>query len=146
MNKPFDYSWIVFGIVILIIIVGYKPVVNKITAARQKADSTSDWAKGKEIFYDPMIWGRENRSCAMCHAKDYTLAQGFDKVDMTEYGYRELVGLKKSYGIGVVGTPEKLLRQVNSCLMSGARIEAGTIDSNNTKWEPLLAYLLREFG
>lgn len=145
-RRPFDYSWIVFGIIILIIIVGYKPVMNKISAAREKSDSTSEWAKGKVIFYDPAAWGRENRSCAMCHAKDYTLAEGFDKVGMGDFGYVELKDLKKTYGVGVLGSPERLLKQVNNCLMSGARIEGGTIDTANLKTEPLIAYLLREFG
>ena len=145
-RRPFDYSWIVFGIIILIVVVGYKPVVNKIHSSRTKADATSDWAKGKDIFYDPAIWGRENRSCAMCHAKDYTMAAGFKKIDMADFAYVELKSLRKTYGVGVLGSPERLLKQVNNCLMSGSRIEGGTIDTGNQKWAPLCAYLLHQFG
>lgn len=145
-RKPFDYSWIVFGIIILVIVVGYKPVMNKITSAREKADTTSEWAKGKVIFYDTAAWGRENRSCAMCHAKDYTLAEGHDKVEMSDFRYVELKNLKKTYGVGALGSPEQLLKQVNNCLMSGSRIEGGTIDTANMKTEPLIAYLLHDFG
>ena len=145
-NKPFDYSWIVFIVIIVIVIVAFKPVMNAIKSGKAKSDKTSMWAQGKTIFYDTKVWGRDNRSCAMCHTKDYTLQEGFTSVDMPEFKYVELKGLKKSYDLGVMGNPDKMLRQVNSCLSSTNRIEAGTIDMNNAKWEPLLAWLEHAYG
>jgi hypothetical protein len=145
-NKPFDYSWIVFIIIAIIVVVAFKPVMNSIKGSREKSDKTSMWAKGKVIFYDTKTWGRDNRSCAMCHTKDYTLQEGFTSVDMKDFKYVELKGLKKSYSLSSMGNPDKILRQINSCLSSGNRIEAGTMDMNNERWEPLLAWLEHAYG
>jgi hypothetical protein len=145
-NKPFDYSWIVFIIIAIIVVVAFKPVMNSIKGSREKSDKTSQWAKGKVIFYDTKTWGRDNRSCAMCHAKDYTLQEGFTSVDMKDFKYVELKGLKKTYGLNSMGNPDKILGKINSCLSSGNRIEAGTMDMNNERWEPLLAWLSHAYG
>lgn len=145
-RKPFDYSWIVFLVIVVIIIIAFRPVMHAIKGAKEKSATNSDWAKGKVIFYDTKAWGRDNRSCAMCHAKDFTLQEGFNKVDMLEPAYVELKGLKKTYGLGALGTEDKLLQQVNKCLSSSNRIEAGTIDMNDQRWTPLAAYLIHSFS
>src|SRR4030042_6896901 len=114
-RKPFDYSWIVFAVLIIIVIVAYKPVMNAINTKREQSASTSTQARGKEIFYDPDTWGQENRSCAMCHTQDYVLSPGHDKVEMPDFKYVELKNLKKTYEIGIMGNRERLLNQLNRC-------------------------------
>ncbi len=143
MSKPFDYSWIVFAIIIVVVIVAYKPVMNAINQAREPKEG-SDYLVGEEIFYDASAWGPENRSCAMCHTKDYTLSPNYTKVEMEDFTYVELKGIKKRFGVGVIGNPDKLLSQVNRCLSSPKRINGGTIAFANLKWQPLFAYLVRQ--
>ncbi len=143
MRKPFDYSWIVFAVIIVVVIFAYKPVMNAIQKARQPKEG-SDYMVGKEIFYNPSEWGPENRSCAMCHAKDYTLSPNHSKVEMEEFTYVELKNVKRKFGVGIIGNPDKLLAQVNRCLSSPRRIDGGRINFGNSKWEPLLAYLVRQ--
>lgn len=143
MRKPFDYSWIVFAIIIVVVIVAYKPVMNAINQARQPKEG-SDYMVGEEIFYDASAWGPENRSCAMCHTKDYTLSPNYTEVEMEDFTYVELKGIKKKFGVGVIGNPDKLLSQVNRCLSSPKRIVGGNITFADLKWQPLFAYLVRQ--
>ena len=143
MSKPFDYSWIVFIVIIIAVIAAYKPVMNAINQAQQPKEG-SDYLVGEEIFYDPDVWGPENRSCAMCHKEDYTLSPGYSKVEMEDFAYVELKNIKKKFGIGVIGSPDELLSQVNRCLSSPERITGGTINFSHIKWQPLLAYLVKQ--
>lgn len=141
-RKPFDYGIIVVILFIVVIIVAYKPAMNFFNKAKSGTESAGLVAEGKQIFYDPMIWGRDNRSCAMCHAEDFTLAPGFDKVDMKDADQiRPLKNLRKTFGIGVIGDTQKLQDQVNRCLSSGSRIESGTLNFGDRRLEPLMEYL-----
>lgn len=141
-RKPFDYGIIVVILVIVGVVLAYKPVMSFINKARAGSESATLVARGKEIFYDPMIWGRENRSCAMCHAEDYVLAPGHDKMDMEEATtIRPLKNIRKTFGIGVIGDTQKLLDQINRCLASGTRIESGALDFGDRRLEPLMEYL-----
>lgn len=143
MRKPFDYSWILFIVVIVAVIVAYKPVMNAINQARQPKEG-SDYLVGEELFYNPNGWGPENRSCAMCHKEDYTFSPNFSKVEMEEFAYVELKGIKKKFGVGVIGNPDALLGQVNRCLSSPQRIDGGKITFADLKWQPLFAYLIQQ--
>jgi len=143
VRKPFDYSWIVFAVIIVVVIVAYKPVMNAIQQAQQPKEG-SDYLVGEEIFYNPNAWGPENRSCAMCHKEDYTLSPNYKEVEMEDFAYVELKGIKKKFGVGVIGNPDRLLSQVNRCLSSPQRIDGGTITFADLKWQPLLAYLVRQ--
>ncbi len=142
-RKPFDYGIIVVIALIVAVVLAYKPVMSFINKTKAGSESAGLVAKGKEIFYDPMIWGRENRSCAMCHAEDYVLAPGFDKVDMVDADKtRPLKNIRKTFGIGVIGNTQKLQDQINRCLSSGSRIESGKLNFGDRRLEPLIAYLL----
>jgi len=141
-HRNVDYGWIVFLILIVIVVIAYKPVMNAISKTRAGSASAELVAKGRDIFYDPDVWGQKNRSCAMCHAKDYILSDGYEAVEMKDYRYVELKNLKKTYEFGVMGNPEQLMDQVSRCLSSGTRIEAGTLTRADPRWEPLLAYLV----
>jgi hypothetical protein len=143
VRKPFDYSWIVLVVAIVVVIFAYKPVMNSIQKARQPKEG-SDYLVGKEIFYNPSEWGPENRSCAMCHKKDYELSPNHTEVEMEDFTYVELKDIKGKFGIGVIGNPDRLLSQVNRCLGSPERINGGKINFANRKWQPLLAYLVRQ--
>jgi len=143
VSKPFDYSWIVIAAIIVVVIVAYKPVMNAINQAQQPKEG-SDYLVGEEIFYDPNGWGPENRSCAMCHKEDYTLSPNYSEVEMEDFTYVELKGIKRKFGIGVIGSPDKLLSQVNRCLSMPSRINGGTITFAHIKWQPLLEYLVRQ--
>ena len=102
-RKPFDYGIIVVIALIVVAILAYKPVVGFFKKAQSGSESAGLIAEGKEIFYNPVIWGRENRSCAMCHAEDYTLAPGHDEVEMKDFENRRLLtNVRKSFGLGVV--------------------------------------------
>jgi hypothetical protein len=142
-RKPFDYGIIVVILLIVGIILAYKPAMNFIKKTKSGTESAGLVVEGKEIFYDPMIWGRENRSCAMCHAEDFTLAPGFDKVDMKDAGQiRPLKNIRKTFGIGVIGDTQKLQDQINRCLSSGSRIESGKLNYGDRRLEPLMAYVM----
>jgi len=143
VSKPFDYSWIIFIVIIVVVIVAYKPVMNAINKAQQPKEG-GDYMVGEELFYNPNAWGPENRSCAMCHKEDYTLSPNHSEVEMADFAYVELKGIKKKYGIGVIGNPDKLLSQVNRCLSSPERITGGTITFAHINWNPLLAYLIKQ--
>ena len=141
-RKPFDYGIIVVILVIVGIILAYKPAMNFFNKAQSGTESATLVAEGKKIFYDPTAWGYENRSCAMCHAEDYVLAPGFDKVDMKDAGkIRPLKNIRKTFGIGVIGDTQKLLDQINRCLYSGTRVESGKLNFGDRRLEPLMEYL-----
>jgi len=139
--RTIDYGWI---IIIILVIVGfflYKPVVKVFQNIINPKSKQERFARAKELFYDYKAWGYENRSCAMCHAKDYTTNPQKPTIDMPDFRYVPLENIKAKYPPSLMGPNEALMRQINRCLSSPGRINGGTIYQTDERMELLMLYV-----
>jgi len=142
-RRSIDYGWIILIAVVIIGIFAYKPVVGYFRERSSQSAGATDYQAGKEAFYDYEAWGRPNRSCAMCHAKDYKVNPEHEEIDMGDFKYVELKDLARKYHYTLLGSPTELVEQINACLHSPGRIAYGTLTIDDKRIRVLVAYLKR---
>lgn len=140
-RKSIDYGWVILIIVVIVAIFAYKPITGYLAKRSSESAGAVEFQKAKELFYDYQAWSHPNRSCAMCHTKDYEVNPDQPDIDMPDFKYVELEDVAKKYGYTLLGTPDNLLKQVNRCLHATGRIGYGTLTLNDEKMRLLLLYL-----
>lgn len=140
-RRSIDYGWIILIIIIVVAIFAYKPVVGYVRGRVSQSAGATDYQKAKELFYDYQAWGYPNRSCAMCHSKDYEVNPEHQDIDMPDFKYVELKAVAKEYHYTILGSPTELVEQINRCLHSPMRIAYGTLTQDDERIRLLLVYL-----
>jgi len=140
-RRSIDYSWIILIVIAVIAIFAYKPVVGYLRERSSQSTGATDYQKAKEVFYDYQVWGHPNRSCAMCHAKDYEVNPEHPDIDMPDFKYVQLKGVARKYHYTLLGSPSDLVKRINRCLHSPTRIGYGTLTQQDERIRLLLIYL-----
>ena len=121
-RKSIDYGWIILIIVVVIAIFAYKPIMGFLGKRSSESAGAVEARKAKDLFYDYQAWSYPNRSCAMCHAKDYEVNPENQEIDMRDFKYVELKNIAKKHHYTLLGTSSDLVDQINRCLHSSGRI------------------------
>lgn len=134
-----DPSWIFFAIIIIVVLIFWRPIIGFFHKEAGVLTGSEDIAKGKALFYDIDAWGRHNASCAMCHAKDYTSDKNAQiPFKITYIALKDVAG---NYGATFTGTDDRLVDQINKCLSLESRLSVGSLQTQNEKLKLLVSYV-----
>jgi hypothetical protein len=146
--KSIDYSWVI-GIVILVaLIILWKPIMHGFTGLANKATNKEGYERGKTVFYDTGRWGGEGSymSCAMCHAADFVPDAG-KTITMTKYKAGEpyiLKNLAKKYAGGAMGDEDALFEAAMDCLTAPDKMSCGRVTASTGYMRDLIVYLNKQ--
>lgn len=148
MKGSVDYLWVVLLIFAVILIFTWKPIMGLFTGVSNKMTNQEGFEHGKEIFYSADHWGGpgSNKSCAMCHAKDFK-PDPANPPDMQDYKEGQplvLKGMSKKYGGGVMDTGDELYNRVMQCLTQPSKMGLGRVSRNAPYMDDLLLYVGRQ--
>ncbi len=143
-----DYIWYVLGILAVILIFAWGPLSRWYSDFRYEATNQEQYERGKEVFYDADIWAGpgSNKSCAACHAEDFSPPAGVD-IPMQEYRPGEpyvLSNMSKKHGTNLLSSDDPLYGQILKCLTSPARMGCGRVSRNAKHMQDLLVYVRRQ--
>jgi cytochrome c553 len=140
VNLKIDPSWIVFAVIVILVIVFWKPIIGVFHKEVGVMTGQKEVDKGKQLFYDIDAWGVHNASCAMCHTKDYASDKNAP-IPFKVY-YVPMKDVASQMGATWTGTDDRLIEQINKCLSAETRINmAGGLPPQSDKMKLLIAYV-----
>ena len=148
MKPRSDYLWVVLLIIAVILVFTWRPIMGMFTGVSDSMTNKAGYDRGQEIFYNAERWGGPgaNKSCAMCHAADFT-PDPANPPDMQEYKPGEpliLKGVNKKYGGGVMDTGDELYERIMQCLTQPSKMAMGRISRNAPYMDDLLEYVKKQ--
>lgn len=146
--KSIDYSWVIGIVVIVALVVFWKPLIGGIKGIQNKATNEDAFERGKIVFYDTERWGGKGsyKSCAMCHAPDFTPDPG-KQITMGRYKAGApfiLKNISKTYTGGVMGDESPLYDQIMNCLTAPDKMALGRVTANTQFMQDLMVYLYKQ--
>lgn len=146
--KSIDYSWVIGIVVVVALILLWKPIVGVFSSVTAKATNQEQYERGKTVFYDTSRWAGEGsyKSCAMCHAADF-VPDPNKTIEMARYKAGEPYILKKlpdKYGGGVMGSGDELFEAAMGCLTAPDKMACGRVSAGAPFMQDLLFYLSKQ--
>jgi hypothetical protein len=143
-----DYGWIVVGVIVIAVIVLWKPITGFISGVSSEVTNKEGYERGKAVFYDTVMWGGEDsyKSCAMCHATDF-VPDPDKKIEMQDYVAGKphiLKDIGGKYRAGMLSSTDELFEQVMTCLTLPTRMACGRVSINAPYMPDLLEYVRRQ--
>jgi hypothetical protein len=146
--KSIDYSWVIGIVVIVALVLFWKPIMGSFTKLENKAGNKDAVDRGRIVFYDTERWGGKGSymSCAMCHAADFvpdpskTITMGRYKAGAPYI----LKGLSKKYPGGVMGDEGPLFDAAMNCLTQPDKMGCGRVTSGAKFVQDLMVYLYKQ--
>lgn len=148
MKPRADYLWIVLLIFAVVLFFTWRPLLGLITGVSDTVTNKAGYERGKEIFYDPDHWAGpgSNKSCAMCHAQDFT-PDPDNPPTMKDYKEGEpwiLNDISKKYDAGIMSTGDELYERVMQCLSQGSKMQLGRVSRKAPYMDDLLEYVRKQ--
>ncbi|GEM_PF-1295321 len=148
MRSNVDYLWIILAVIVVILLFTWRPIVGMFTNVSDSVTDKEGYEAGREAFYNADLWGGpgSNRSCAMCHAPDFT-EDPANPVEMDDYKPGEpvvLTEIRKKYGGGVMDTGDELFERIMMCVSSPSKMGLGRVSRSAPFMDDLMTYVMRQ--
>lgn len=143
MKGSVDYGWVWAIVIVVGLVVFWKPLVSGIQTVTGGKKRQEKIALGKQVFYDTERWGGKGSymSCAMCHAADFK-PDPTKTIKMADYRPGKPYPL---HGVGAKLTTamgdDELFNQINNCLGLPSRMNVGKVSAAAQFVEPLKMYV-----
>jgi hypothetical protein len=143
MKGSVDYGWIWAIVIVVGLVVFWKPLMGGIQSVTGGKKRQEQIAEGKKIFYDTERWGGKGSymSCAMCHAADFT-PDPKKQIKMADYRPGKPYPLHgASARLTTAMGDDEVFNQINNCLGLPSRMNVGKVSAAAKFVLPLKTYV-----